>query len=770
MLASRASAGDVAFENSGARGVPCGLARDLWPALACQDPPRPSYGECNELSWTNLDIKGSQPGALWPTNASHQHRLPAATSKDFDRFYLDINDPHVGHPKRRIGRELDHAIAPLSGPRENFTGPIGSTLHGIFVHKTEVIVDDAPSRQVGNKQPITQSNFALHLDPPPAGPRLCRTEVAQRTFGKPRVPTPRPGHGANPTGPQDFAVLPIGKRRDLAVHRVERLQFRGGTHVGSIAQGFASGIEQTANRRVILAPMHAFAFVLLLPACPEVPADSGPTDTGTSTDNPRPEGQNGSFNLEANGTPPSAPEIAILPNPPAAGAPFSVTIVTPSDDEDGDEVSYTYAWTVDGTPAEAASAEISGEGTEDFQIWAVTVTPNDGRFDGPSASASVTVGNAPPSAFTVRISPEHPIDGDDLEAIIDVPSVDPEGDLLTTTVAWYDDDAYLPDLADQMIADGRWVSDQEVFRVVVSVTDGYHDPVTAEASVTVEYTCDQLPPTNGGDTTLSDARGYHGLAFDLSGYLVGYDGRGSLIQAAVDGTRYTFAPGVGTAQQIERLPDGDLVYGDSSAGTLVRVYSTGATETMATDMNNVYGVTVGPDGMVYAVITRGIARVDPSTGVSEIILEPQRGYTIHSMAFNLDSTELYLGTIGSSSIWAVPLDADLNPTAEPYEFATGVGGGYHDGIGLDECGNLYVADYTTSGLYRVEPDGTVTSMVTPTSTAYGHGVTWGEDIGGWNPLALYQPQPYNSYTVREVVIGFASAETVRTWNGVAAPY
>lgn len=513
------------------------------------------------------------------------------------------------------------------------------------------------------------------------------------------------------------------------------------------------------------AQMHVFALVTLLGACPTEPVAAA--DSGTAS---IPPDQTATVTRPASGTPPGPPAISIIPVTPVAGGAFAANIITPSADVDGDAVTYRYAWTQNGVLTDIQTAEVSSIATVDFDIWEVTVTPNDGRFDGTPVQTSVTIGNAPPSGFAVQISPENPTDGDELSVIVDPMPVDPEGDPLTTTITWYDDDAYMPELAGLTTVDGKWVSDQEVFRVVVTVTDGFHPVQTAEASVLVTYTCENLPPFNQGATTLSDATGYKGLAFDTFGNLVGYDARNSLIQSARDGSQNVFAPGVGLVQQIDRLPDGDLVFGDSTAATLVRAYSNGATTVMATDMANVYGVTVGPDGMVWAVTTRGVVRVDPDTGESETMVAAERGYTMHSIAFNLDSTVLFIGVIGSSNIYQVSLDSDLNPTGGPTVYASGVGGGYHDGIGLDVCGNLYVADYTTSGLYRVETDGTVTSMVTTNYSEYGHGVTWGESLGGWDPLALYQPQPYNGYTVREVLIGFASGDTVRTWNGVAVPY
>ena len=62
------------------------------------------------------------------------------------------------------------------------------------------------------------------------------------------------------------------------------------------------------------------------------------------------------------------------------------------------------------------------------------------------------------------------------------------------------------------------------------------------------------------------------------------------------------------------------------------------------------------------------------------------------------------------------------------------------------------------------------SMVTRSSTSYGHGVKWGNGVGDWDDKTLYQPEPYAGYLVREVEIGFASGDTVRTFNGVVTGY
>ncbi len=512
------------------------------------------------------------------------------------------------------------------------------------------------------------------------------------------------------------------------------------------------------------------SLLLLLAACAD-----GTGDTAKSSDSAAPDTDTDTAVDTADTAPPDENEapgaaaIAITPSTPPVGADFTVTIVTEAVDPDGDAVTYRYAWTVDGVDAGLDGPTVPGTGAALGQRWEVTVTPNDGELDGPAATAAVVVGNSPPSAPGLAITPTEPRDGDDLTLTIDPLPVDPDGDPLTTTITWYQNESYVPWFDDLTVIDGAYVGYPDTFRAVVSVSDGVNDPVVAEASVALTWSCTNLPPEALDDTTLSDARAYHGVSFDDDGNLLGYDGRGSLVKTDYDGNRQVFLPGVGTVQQIDRFPNGDWVYADNTNQRLVRLDAAGGTTTIATDVGSAYGVVVGPDEMVY-IAYPDVKRVDPDTGEVTTLLDTPAGYTYHVLEFNLDSTVLFLGTIGRGDVYYVELDANLDPVTEPALYASGVGSGWHDGLGIDTCGNLWVADYSSRGLYRVETDGTVTSMVGNDPTSYGHGLQWGSGIGGWRTDTLYQPQPYNSNTVREVVIGFGSGDTVRTWNGVAVPW
>ncbi len=505
---------------------------------------------------------------------------------------------------------------------------------------------------------------------------------------------------------------------------------------------------------------------------PDETGDTGPlpdtADTADSADTAD-TAETGDTDTAPPNNPPGAAEVGISPATPAPGVDFAAVVVTPAVDPDGDEVLYRYAWSRNGTAEAHAEAVVPGAMVVDGDTWVVEVTPHDGVDDGPIATATATVGNAAPTAPEISILPAEPVEGDDLVLTIDVPAVDPDGDVVTTTITWNKNGTYTSWFDGLTTIEGKWVGDQDQFEAVVSVTDGLHAPTEVRASVTAAYTCANPPPEALATANLTDARAYHGIGFDdADATLIGWDGS-ALLKSEYSGSRSLFVPGVSSAEQIDRLPDGDWVYADNYTGTLVRVDPSGATSVAATGLGYVYGVTTGPDGMVY--VTYGsVTRVDPDTGEKTTIVDALGGETAHAVNFNLDSTVMYIATIGSGTVYEVPLDANLDPTGAPTAFATGMGS-WMDGLELDECGNLYIPNYSDSMLWRVDPSGTTnTRMVTANSTLYGHGVTWGNGAGDWDALTLYQPQPYTGSTVREVRIGFASGDTVRTWNGVAAPW
>src|SRR5581483_4073901 len=118
-------------------------------------------------------------------------------------------------------------------------------------------------------------------------------------------------------------------------------------------------------------------------------------------------------------------------------------------------------------------------------VWAVTVTPNDGRMDGPSSTASVTISNTPPVVTSLRLTPLHPRTNDVLHA--EATASDVDGTPVTFTYKWTRDGVLVsppngPDVAASLTTKGQ------VWNVTVTPDDGTDAGAPVTASVTVENT------------------------------------------------------------------------------------------------------------------------------------------------------------------------------------------------------------------------------------------------------------------------------------------
>jgi hypothetical protein len=102
---------------------------------------------------------------------------------------------------------------------------------------------------------------------------------------------------------------------------------------------------------------------------------------------------------------PTAPTLSFTPTSPGAGVdPIRCNIATPSTDADGDSISYTFSWTVDGYDYPGSFSGVAGPATTAYTDdtvpaadsdlgfdWVCTVTPNDGYGDGADGLGLVTV-------------------------------------------------------------------------------------------------------------------------------------------------------------------------------------------------------------------------------------------------------------------------------------------------------------------------------------------------------------------------------------------
>jgi hypothetical protein len=129
--------------------------------------------------------------------------------------------------------------------------------------------------------------------------------------------------------------------------------------------------------------------------------------------------------------------VTIDPNPAQTGDNLACLPGTGAD-ADGDSLSYTFAWTVDGVSA-GSSPEVLSSATKHLSEVSCTATPFDGIVDGAPATASLTIANTPPTGPSIQISGSG--GQDDLVCKINIDGTDEDGHELSYSVRWEVDGA-----------------------------------------------------------------------------------------------------------------------------------------------------------------------------------------------------------------------------------------------------------------------------------------------------------------------------------------
>ncbi len=273
----------------------------------------------------------------------------------------------------------------------------------------------------------------------------------------------------------------------------------------------------------------------------------------------------------------------------------------------------------------------------------------------------------------------------------------------------------------------------------------------------VNVDCDNIP---AGPFSLTEVGGNaiasEDLAFDNAGNLVGSNDS-SIFKSPRVGMRTTFVPSLNFRAGMRYASNGDLLVNNDSNGSLVRVLPNGDKTPILSGLSYPNGMEAGIDGYIYITEhdAMRVRRVHPETGEFTIISNGEITNP-NGLTFNEDYTALYIGAFsGVGTIYKLPIGPDGTP-GELEPWATDVGTGYLDGMGVDACGNVYVADYGASIIYRITPDGqTKTPFIT--SEVYMPNMQWGSGMGGWNPEAVYIPDGWE-HKVYEVVIGVPSKQ------------
>jgi alpha-tubulin suppressor-like RCC1 family protein len=184
------------------------------------------------------------------------------------------------------------------------------------------------------------------------------------------------------------------------------------------------------------------------------------------------------------GTPQSAPAVTFGNTPPEiltaslspepAHVRDTLVLQTTTDDADGDTVTVSARWLVNGTAVGTGDVlELSPFARGDTVT--LRATPDDGIDDGAMTVLTLVVDNAPPEDVVVTLTPQSPTVGTPIEA--DFTGVDPDGDPLTASYAWFVNDQ--PAGTGDTLAPGAF-GEGDVIYAAATVSDP--DGATAEAT------------------------------------------------------------------------------------------------------------------------------------------------------------------------------------------------------------------------------------------------------------------------------------------------
>jgi hypothetical protein len=299
--------------------------------------------------------------------------------------------------------------------------------------------------------------------------------------------------------------------------------------------------------------------------------------------------------------------------------------------------------------------------------------------------------------------------------------------------------------------------------------DAGPDSGTDTDTSTTPYDCANLP--QGPFEAIATAGvASRDVTFDAEGNMVGSD-YADIYKTTVDGDKEVLVHNVSFCTGIAHLPNGNLMFAEELNGRLILYDSDGWHEVLG-NLLGPYGIAVDPEGLVYVADPpmNRILRVDPYTFEHEVVVDDMPHAAV--MSFNAGYDQLFVAT-GSEvnrEIFVADIAAD-GGVGEPEVFAEDVGDGWHVGLTVDACGNLYVVEQQCGGeLYRscvrrVSAEGVPEDEPLVVIEGEGEaqylvaGIEFGSGLGGWSETSVFVGE-YNQDLAFRIDIGVPSKPKV----------
>ena len=191
---------------------------------------------------------------------------------------------------------------------------------------------------------------------------------------------------------------------------------------------------------------------------------------------------------------PSAPQLQVSPPSGAVTQFYTCSLLAESEDVDGDEVSYSVVWLVNGhensgmldVPVAASELVSDFEGTlaAGGDALACRVVATDGADSSePVQSPNIVFGNASPVGGAVTITPTEAYEGTDLSCEASG-AEDPDGDQVFWLYSWSKDGEPIAGVAAQVLTGNHFDKGDEI-RCTATPTDGQSEGSALESDLSV---------------------------------------------------------------------------------------------------------------------------------------------------------------------------------------------------------------------------------------------------------------------------------------------
>lgn len=202
------------------------------------------------------------------------------------------------------------------------------------------------------------------------------------------------------------------------------------------------------------------------------------------------EGERVAVETVVKNTAPPPPSVALVPAAAAAGEALTCEARTPERDADQEPITLRYQWFRNDRPeAFAAGGPTLPAGVvRRGEKWRCEAWAFDGTAESPRAGAELVVRNSPPSPPQATIEPDRARKGDELRCRIAAPAVDPDGDPVSYTYAWTENDRAVPPGPDPARVDGSRVAKGRRWKCTATPSDGVLAGSAASAVLVVANT------------------------------------------------------------------------------------------------------------------------------------------------------------------------------------------------------------------------------------------------------------------------------------------